>query len=833
MPLVDVSIPAIPLGKVKILVVEHEHEVAVQLCQELTTLGFQVCQCAATGSAAIAAAQSSCPDLVLINAVLPGDISGIRAAEDISRLLQIPILFLSAYSDSQTVVRALAAQPYAYMTKPFDIRELYAQLLVSLAKGHQDSITREALLWYEATLRGVADAVIVVDSAARVRFLNPAAERLTGVTQQEVLGHDIESILHLQDLDGTRLVSPLRALLANTPHQALPGNFQIRARNGELRMVEDTASPIYSSQGNLLGALMVLRDTQQRTEAERNLRLSEERFRNAFDLAPNGMALATPEGRFIKVNDALCRMLQAEPEHLKDRLLDDFSMGDGTVALHLRQLRQGKHPSVQFEQSLQAGASDICALVSASEIRLPPGPDIVLLQLYDLTERKQAERRLTHLAHFDVLTDLPNRAAISEQIERQINVARRHEQRLAVVFLDLDYFKQVNDSLGHEAGDELLCVIASRLRATVRDSDMVGRLGGDEFVILLAEIRELSDVVRVAAKIQFECLKPVHLHGHELRVGISLGVSLYPDDGADPRSLLRYADSAMYRAKAAGRNMLQFYRQEMTNGMEQRLRLGASLRNAVEQDQFELYFQPIISFDSLLPYGAEALLRWQHPQFGIMGPDEFLPLAEDIGLAAELGKWVLEAACRAAMAWPCSGAHAPQLAVNVSPSQFRQGDLATLVKKALAVSGLPAARLCLEITEQVALENSTWNHDILRCLKELGVQISIDDFGTGYSSLSYLIQFTPNEMKIDRSLIEHVCDDAEHAAIVKGAVAMAHSLQLKVVTEGVENAEQHAALHSMGCDLAQGYWYLRPCPAPAFQEWMTLQQWVDPATAGH
>lgn len=820
----DGALPAIPLGVANILVVEHEHEVAAQLCHELSALGFHVCQCVASGAAAIAAARTLHPDLVLINAVLPGDVSGIRAAEEISRLLSIPILFLSAYTDSQTVISALAAQPYAYLTKPFNVRELYAQLLVSLAKGYRDSMTREALLWYEATLRGVADGVIVIDSNACVRFLNPAAERLTGVTQQEVLGHDIDGILHLQDVHGAPLPSPLRALIAGTPPHVLPGTFKVRARDGTLHTVEDTASPIYGSQGDLLGALMVLRDTQQRTEAEQSLRLSEERFRNAFDLAPNGMALATSEGRFIQVNNALCRLLHTEPAQLKDKLLDDFTAGTVTAAAQLRPLCDEGRDSVQFEQRLRAGASEICALISASELRSPPGPDILLLQLHDLTERKRAERRLTHLAHFDALTDLPNRAAISEAIERQISVARRHDQRLAVVFLDLDYFKHVNDSLGHETGDELLRVIAKRLRGAVRDSDMVGRLGGDEFVVLLSEIKALGDVMRVAAKMQSECLKPVYLLGHELRVGISLGVSLFPDDAADSRSLLRYADSAMYKAKAAGRNTLQFYRHEMTSDMEQRLRMGASLRDAVAHKELELYFQPIVSFDSTAPHGAEALLRWNHPQLGLLGPDEFLPLAEDMGLGAELGQWALEAACDAAVAWPAGELPAPQLAVNVSPSQFRKGDLAKLVRDALARSGLPAHRLCLEITEQIVLENNDWNNDILRSLKELGVRISIDDFGTGYSSLSYLIHFSPNEMKIDRSLVEHVCDDPEHAAIVRAAVAMAHSLQLKVVTEGVENAAQHAMLQEMGCDLGQGYWYLRPCPTTAFQQWMAGQQ---------
>lgn len=805
-----------------ILLVEHEPLAAQEMRSQLTALGYRLSGCVTSGRAAVAAAEALRPDLVLINAELPGELSGIAAAEEITRRLRIPLLFLSAHIDPETIERSLQAHPYAYICRPFESGELYAQIEVALSKGRLDSQARDALEWYSATLSGVADSVIATDAAARVRFLNPAAEQLLAWPLEQARGRDIDEVLRLQDAAQRPLASPLRQLLSGGPPLSLPSGLLLLPRDGEPCPVEDSAAPIHGAQGSLLGAVMVLRDVRQRAAAEQQLRQSEERFRNVFDLAPGGMAVAAPDGRFLKVNEALCRLLRADHAQLAGRRLDDFCAGQATADQHLQALRAGRCASVQFEQRLQVGDAEVWALVSVSPLQQPADASTLLFQLHDISERKQAEHRLARLAHYDMLTGLPNRLAISEEIERQIALARRQEQRLAVMFLDIDYFKHVNDSLGHAAGDELLRVIGRRLRRAVRESDMVGRLGGDEFVVLLPGIAQLTDILTVAAKMQAECLKPIHMAGHELRVGLSLGASLYPDDALDAPSLLRYADSAMYQAKAEGRGNFQFYRCGMTHDMEQRLRLGASLRRAIERQEFELYFQPIVALDSLQPYAAEALLRWNHPELGQLAPDQFLALAEDIGLSSEMGAWVIAAACRAAMAWPAL-ATPPQLAINVSPSQFRDKHLIQVIRQSLADSGLAPQRLCLEITEQLMLGDNQHNRDTLQELKNLGIHISIDDFGTGYSSLSYLSHFSPNEMKVDRSLVEHVCDNVEHTAIVRAAVAMAHSLQLKVVAEGIESATQHDMLCSIGCDLGQGFWYLKPCPAAQFHAWLSTR----------
>ena len=817
-----------PTAKIKlaarILVVEHDHAAAAEMCSQLGSLNYQICGCVDAGAAAVDAAQALRPDLVVINAVLPGEISGIQAAEEIYRRQGTPLLFLSAYSDPDTVGRALAAQPYGYLTKPFDIRELYAQIEVALAKGRADQQARDALQWYSATLRGVADSVIVTDAAAGVRYLNPAAEKLLGWNLADAEGQDIDVVLHLQDAAGLVLASPLRSMMAEGAPALMPGCMYVRPRQGEPCMVEDSAAPIYGAHGDLLGSVMVLRDIRQRAAAEQQLRRSEERFRNAFDLAPGGMALTGPDGRFIRVNSALCQLLRADAQQLAGRRLDDFAAAPSTAAPHLEALRDGQ-ATTEFEQRLRVGAADVWVLVSVSTLRPEDGGG-QLFQLNDITQRKRAERKLARLAHFDGPTGLPNRTAISKELERQIALARRRAQRLAVMFIDLDYFKHVNDSLGHEAGDQLLRVISKRLRNAVRESDTVGRMGGDEFVVLLPEVTDLSDILRVAAKMQAECLKPALVRGRELRVGISLGVSLYPDDAEDARTLLRYADSAMYQAKAEGRGNIQFYRRAMTRGIDQRLRMGADLRRALDCGEFELHFQPIVALDSLRPRSVEALLRWRHPQLGLLGPDSFLPVIEDIGLAGALGAWVCRTACHTALAWLHAAAEPLQLAINLSPSQFRDRMLVANIGEALTTSGLPPQQLCLEITEHVLLEDTQHNREVLGQLKALGVKIAIDDFGTGYSSLSYLGRYGADELKIDRSLTEDVCEKTEHAAIVRAAIAMARSLRLTVITEGVENAQQHELLRALGADWGQGYWYLAPCPAEAFLAWLTQQAGV-------
>jgi diguanylate cyclase (GGDEF)-like protein len=487
----------------------------------------------------------------------------------------------------------------------------------------------------------------------------------------------------------------------------------------------------------------------------------------------------------------------------------------------LNELLSGQTVSAQFEKRYRRrDGSAIWALASVSVLRQGGAPLCYLWQSHDLTERKNAEWRLARLAHFDPLTGLANRAWLNDEIERQIAVARRRVQRFAVVFIDLDHFKGVNDSLGHEAGDELLKLVAMKLKASLRETDSVARLGGDEFVMLLPEVRGPDDVLVVTDKLQNECARPVMLAGHEISIGISVGVSLFPDDAQDARTLLRYADSALYHAKAEGRNTLRFYQPELTERVEQRMKLGAGLRLALRRNEFEICYQPLVSLADGKAVAVEALMRWRHPGMGLLQPNAFIPLAEESGLSVPIGDWMLHEACRQAAGWEALGGPPLMVAVNVSPRQFSHGDLVAVTRNALEESGLPPQRLTMEITEQLLLEHTEANLEVLARLRDMGIAIAIDDFGSGYSSLSYIRRFHPAKMKIDISLIRQVAENADDAALVRAAISMAHQLQVTVVAEGVETVEQEAFLKAEGCDMGQGFLYARPMPGAEMLAWM-------------
>jgi diguanylate cyclase (GGDEF)-like protein/PAS domain S-box-containing protein len=430
----------------------------------------------------------------------------------------------------------------------------------------------------------------------------------------------------------------------------------------------------------------------------------------------------------------------------------------------------------------------------------------------DISEVKLYEKQLEHQATHDALTGLPNRSLLGDRLQQAMAHAERYECKVAVLFLDLDQFKFVNDSLGHEVGDRLLIAVAERLRNAVRQGDTVARQGGDEFVVVLADIERLEDAADVARKLLAAMQPPLVIDGHELFVTASIGISLFPQDGTDVPTLLRHADMAMYRAKDEGRNSFQFFASDMNRCVVERLSMEGGLRHALEREEFLLYYQPQVDLASGQIIGVEALLRWNHPDLGLVPPAKFIPLAEETGLIVGIGNWVLRKACAQNKAWQDAGLPPIAVSVNISARQFRRQEMVDAVRQTLAATGLAARHLDLELTETMIMHEPERVTALLRQLSEMGVQISVDDFGTGYSSLNYLKRFPINKVKIDQSFVREITSDPDDAAVAKTIVSIAHDMHMKVIAEGTETEGQVNALRSYGCDEIQGYFFSRPLP---------------------
>jgi diguanylate cyclase (GGDEF)-like protein/PAS domain S-box-containing protein len=551
------------------------------------------------------------------------------------------------------------------------------------------------------------------------------------------------------------------------------------------------------------------RDVTARFTAEAALRESEIRYRLLFEQNAAGVCVSRLDGEIIDCNATFGSMLgfhrsdligqpmstlYANPAEAEE--LTALLRGVGTLNSVEIELRRSDRRALWVLENLVLVGDAISGVVHATVV--------------DISDRKRAEEQIEFHAYHDVLTHLPNRKLFTDRLRHALTRAKRAGSSVAVMFIDVDHFKTINDTLGHTAGDDLLLEMSRRLRECVREDDTVARLGGDEFTIILAELREAEDAMFVAQKILEAVQEPLTLAGMPLVVTASIGISIYPTDGVDPESLLRNADSAMYRAKEGGRNTYQLCTDEMKRRAMERLSVESRLRRAVHDQQFVLAYQPQINLVTGRTIGVEALVRWNDPERGIVEPASFIPIAEETRLIIPLGEWVLRTACKQTKEWQDRGAGPIRVAVNLSARQFQQHDLVLMVRNALEESGLGASSLELEITETTAMQNAEITVETLHALRRIGVGISIDDFGMGYSSLNYLKRFPLTAVKIDRAFVNDLTTNDGDAAIVSAVISMARSLRLRVVAEGVETAEQFAFLRSKECDEAQGFYFSRP-----------------------
>ncbi|BCK86311.1 hypothetical protein MIZ01_0065 [Sideroxyarcus emersonii] len=599
--------------------------------------------------------------------------------------------------------------------------------------------------------------------------------------------------------------------------------YRIIHADGGTRWVSERGCPLYNERGEVEAIEGFMQDITQRRLSEAAAREAEERYRSIFENALEGIYQTSPDGHYLNFNPALARIYGYESavelilgicDIQKQLYVDPFKREEFVALMSA----QGQVSNFEA-QVYRKNGEIIWISENAHEVRNQNG-DLLFYEgtVEDITERKNYEQQIEYQATHDALTGLPNRTLLTDRLQQYIGLADRYASKVAVAFVDLDQFKLINDSMGHHAGDELLKIMATRLGGCVRESDTVVRLGGDEFVLLLTGLHKIEDISESMQRVLSSVAGPCAIEGRDFIVSCSIGISIYPDDARDTTTLLKYADSAMYKSKQSGRNNFQFYTDELNRRLMERLDMEYRLRQALEHDEFLLHFQPKLAFASGNICGAEALIRWRPAGGGMVSPADFIPVAEETGLIVDIGQWVLHSACRQAVRLNAMAGRELPIAVNVSPRQFRQSDLVSRVRSALQHSGLNPACLELEITESSLVHDTGSFIKTLQELKTLGVKLAIDDFGTGYSSMAYLKDFPVDRLKIDQAFVSRLETESSNIAILKAIIALGHSLNMKVIAEGVETAYQQAFLHGIGCDELQGYFFSKPLPVEAFEK---------------
>lgn len=801
--------------KSKILIVEDESIVALDIKRRLENLGYCVTGMATRATQAMALVEDELPDLVLMDINLNDTMDGVDIANSLREKYRVPVIFLTAYSEDATMARASEARPYGYLLKPFSERDLYAVIKISLerSKWDQELQRRETHLQLaiDAAKMGTWEICEAVDSP--VVLTNLPNQGLAQVSSW----HEFRPLIMGKD---RALVDLKINALQNRLENTIEVEFEIADTDGEQRHYVLYGIARSYGEAKSRDVVGVIQDITERKLNEKELSQAALVFSTSSEaivITDENLTVANANEAFYRITGLTEANVQGQPLDLLSAMnLGEEARSDMKASLargaswrgEIRAYRQNNEP---FD-----------ALINMSQV---PHRDAAAWQyvilISDISEIRSAQADLAYIAYYDSLTGLPNRHLFMDRLNMAIAHASRTGGKLAVLFIDLDHFKRVNDTLGHQVGDQMLRAVADRLQPVLRSTDTLCRIGGDEFIVIANTFTTAQDLEVLAEKIIGAVHQPLLLGKTNFTPDCSIGISIFPADTTDRDDLVKMSDTAMYSAKSMGRGCYAFYQPQMTRQVEHFLTREQELRHALLNEEFVLHYQPQFCADDQSITGVEALIRWQHPVAGLLSAADVIPMAEASNLIVDIGEWVIGEACRQYRSWVDNGAQSVCIAVNVSARQLRDPRFVSVVARALEENQMPGTCLELEVTES-SLQDSEACISALRRAESLGVTISIDDFGTGYSCMSSLKLLPIHRLKIDQSFVKDIPEERNDCAIATAIIVLAHELELRVIAEGIETREQADFLRAAGCDELQGYLFSTPLPAETVLE--LLQQ---------
>ncbi|SET31440.1 diguanylate cyclase (GGDEF) domain-containing protein [Nitrosomonas marina] len=786
---------------IKILIVEDEQIVALDLKRRLTKLGYDVIGTAASGDKAFALISQELPSVVLMDIHIQGEMDGVEVAARLQEKHSIPVIYLTAYSEEKTLSRARATMPYGYLLKPFSDRELHVMIQVSMERFENDTRIAKSeehfRLALEAARLGTWEATEEKNEIFLSKSQNGNLEPISDWKKFD---------LSIDKRDKNKVSDFIQKLRLNKG-AAEEIEFRVNSDSGKEYWYKLYGKSFISTKPYKYQVIGVLQETTEIRHVQNRLAQAA----TVFECATEGIILLKNR-KFHCANKAFYTITEFEENDILDKeltFLTERFLGESAYNRLWRYVEESGHWQGEIK-TYKKNKEAMYIWINIGRIPVKnDDDDQSVVMISDITTVRKTQEQLARIAFYDCLTNLPNRMLVMDRLKFALEKAKRESLILGVLFIDLDNFKRINDTLGHKAGDNMLRLISQKIQSELRKSDTLGRLGGDEFIVIAADVDSKDALTRIAEKI-LDCLSaPVIVEGMEIIPSCSIGISVYPEHSDHHDALVQMADTAMYQAKSSGRNMYAYYHPCLTQKASHFLMRERELYQALERNEFILHYQPQFSSSDRKVTSVEALIRWQHPEKGLLFPSEIIPVAESSKLMVEIGNWVLAEACRQLNVWRSEGLSDLGIAVNMSIRQFSDARLTKLIDQLLHQYGLPAHSLELEITES-CLQDDLVDNAHLRELEKSGISISIDDFGTGYSCMSSLKNLPIHKLKIDRSFIKDIPHDKNDCAIASAILALGKELNLKVVAEGIEFPEQVDFLDAHGCDEFQGFLFSKP-----------------------